>query len=151
MKLKTTFWSETVHTFDQLFFINNKTNEIAFQTNLGNYFESYVFFKNISQFVKSKKVRQTIDDDYGYQFAVMFDGDLTPVKWFKLHINDSVIISHDIAFDTTIISKNGIHLSFGQFPMWYHRKKIKLPKYRSFHMKSKAYKYMSNQIKHHLL
>ena len=41
MKLTTTFWSEVIHTFSALYFINNKTNEIIFKTDLNNKIETF--------------------------------------------------------------------------------------------------------------
>lgn len=34
MKVTTTFWSEKVYEFHELFFINNKDNKIIFKTDL---------------------------------------------------------------------------------------------------------------------
>lgn len=155
MKLQTTFWSEKVHDFNTLLYINGRTKEIIYQTDLNNAFQTYLFFKNIEKFVKSKKMRDTIDsdgwngrDDF-YQFAVIFDNEITYIKWFDLVIHDQLIISHDIAFETTLIKKNGLDIPLGRFPMYYYRTQNnpKLPKYREFNIKAKAYKFMANQVK----
>lgn len=151
MKLTTTFWSETVHTFEELLFMNGNTQDIVFKTNLNNVFETSLFFKKLAKFVKSPTMHKTIDascwakDDY-YQFAVFVDGKVTPIKWFDLVVNDKLTLSHDVAFDTTLIQRNGNHMPFGNFPMYYYRKNIHLPKYWEFNVKARAYKFLANQV-----
>lgn len=155
MKLTTTFWSKEIHTFDKLLFINGTTQKIVVEADLNNSFKTYLFFKEISKFVKSPEMLKTLNaetwtakEDY-YQFAVMRDNEICHIKWFDLIINENCVISHDIAFETTLIKKNGISLSFGHFPMYYYHKNenAQLPKYREFNIKSRAYKYMANQVK----
>lgn len=155
MKLQTTFWSDTVHTFDKLLYINGRSKEIIYQADLNNNYQTYLFFKDVEKFVKSKTMRKTIDsdcwnnrDDF-YQFAVILEGDVTHIKWFDLIISDNTVISHDIAFETTLIQKNDVDIPLGRFPMYYYRKykNPKLPKYREFNIKARAYKYMGNQVK----
>jgi hypothetical protein len=154
MKITTTFWSEEVHEFNKLLYINGNTKEVMFQADLDDNWDTYQFFKNISQFAKSPTMRKTIDShpyekqDY-YQFAVMEGDKITHIKWFDLIINEKVKISHDIAFETTLIKNNNIPISFGRFPMWYERH-VKLPKYREFNIKHRAYKYMANQVRKEL-
>lgn len=155
MKLQTTFYSDKIETFEQLLYINGRTQEIMFQTDLNNVFQTYLFFKNLAKFVKTKKVRDTIkfdawsyNDDY-FQFATVVENKITPIKWFDLIVSDKNVISHDIAFETTLIKKNKRRLSFGQFPMVYYNRNenVKLPKYRELNIKARAYKYMANQVK----
>ena len=150
MKLNTTFWSKEVHSFDNILYINGATKEIIYETKLNDKFASYQFFKNIAKFVKTKRVRESILDydrkEY-FQFALMKDGEITPIKWFDLVINDNVVISHDIAFETTLIKKNNQRVGFGHFPMYYWNRNIDLPMYRELNVKARAYKYMANQIK----
>lgn len=150
MKLTTTtFSSNEKHEFDQLLYINGKTKEVMFQTSLSDEFATYNFFKDISKFVKSAMVRKTLFNDYRgeyYQFAIICENEIFPIKWFDLIINERVIISHDIAFETTLIKKNDIVIPFGKFPMWY-KENVKFSKYREFKLKSRAYKYMANQVK----
>lgn len=155
MKVTTTFWSAEIHEFDNLLYINGNTKEIMYHADLNNTFQTFVFFKEIAKFVKSKIMRKTLStdrwnnkEDY-YQFAVIVDNEITPIKWFNLHIGETVVISHDIAFETTLIKKNEVEIPFGRFPMFYYRntKNPKLPKYREFNIKAKAYKYISNQVK----
>jgi hypothetical protein len=147
MKLTTTFWSEEKHDFTQLLYVNNHTKEVMFQTDLTNKFETHLFFKNIAKFVKSKEVRNTINHERveGYQFAVSENnGEIIFIKWFDLVIDEKNIISHDIAFETTLITKNNVQIPFGRFPMRY--KYNSLAKYREFNIKAQAYKYIANQI-----
>lgn len=151
MKLVTTFWSKEVHEFDNLLYINGKTQAIIFQTNLGDVPGSVKFFKNIARFVKSASVRKALysgkyESEVYYQFAVMKDGEMTPIKWFDLVINDKLTISHDIAFNTTLVKRNDVDMPFGRFPMYYYRRNINLPKYRELNVKARAYKFMGNQI-----
>lgn len=155
MKLTTTFWSKDIYEFDHLLFINGNSEEIVFQADLNNSWNTQLFFKAIAKFVKTKQVRDTLygnpfnGKDAYYQYAIFVDGQVTPIKWFDLHINDKVTISHDVAFDTTLIKKNQIVVPFGHFPMYYYRKNenAKLPKYREFNLRSKTCKYIANQIK----
>lgn len=154
MKITTTFWSDKVQEFSKLLYINGNTKEIIFEADLNDVFATYNFFKNIAKFVKSPTVLKTVDkncwkgDDY-YQFAVIHENEIWHIKWFNLVINDNIVISHDIAFETTLIKKNDVSIPFGKFPMWY-RKNTKLPKYREFNIKARAYKYMANQVKKYL-
>ena len=141
MKLTTTFWSEVIHTFSALYFINNKTNEIIFKTDLNNKLETYNFFKNVSKFVLTKQV-MFAPDDVCYQFAVQSDMGIEPLKWFDLHL-EKCILNHDIAFATTLIRKNDMIIPFGKFPMWTNKR---LSKHREYKLKSKAYKYLANQV-----
>lgn len=149
MKLTTTFWSEKIEEFDNLLYINGATKEIMFQTKLGDALETYNFFKNIAHFAKTKQVLKTVDNicwnnEIYYQFAVQAENKIIPIKWFDIVLNEKVKISHDIAFETTLIHKNEIQISFGRFPLSSQRK---YPKYREFNIKSRAYKYIANQIK----
>ncbi len=109
MKLTTTFWTSEIHTFDKLLYIDRDTKQIMYMTDLNNTFESYVFFKKLSDFVMRPDVRMAYPKCY--QFAVSKDNKVCPIKWFNLEINDSVI-SHDIAFETTLIRKNQILIPF---------------------------------------
>lgn len=148
MKLTTTFWSEKIEEFENLLYINGSTKEIMFQTKLGDSLETYNFFKNIARFVKTKQVLKTVDNicwnnEIYYQFAVQAEDKIIPIKWFDLVINEKVTISHDIAFETTLINKNGLEVPFGKFPLLSKRK---YSKYREFNIKSRAYKYIANQI-----
>lgn len=150
MKLKTTFWSKEEYEFDDLLYINGETKEIIYQTQLSNVFGTYLFFKNIARFVKSRKVLDTLDEGYNgkadfYQFATIHDNQITHIKWFDLVINDKLTLSHDIAFETTLIKRNEQPVPLGKFPHW-NKSNKKLPKYREFNLKARAYKYMANQI-----
>lgn len=153
MKLSTTFWTDQVCEFSELLYINGKTKEVIFNTDLTDRYQTYLFFRNLSKFVQTPKVLKTVDSngwgemDY-YQFAVRdvnYEGGVCPIKWFDLVITDNLIVSHDIAFETTLIKRNGVEMSFGVFPNWC--KTSKLPKYREFNIKSRAYKFMGNQVK----
>lgn len=154
MKLSTTFWSEQKHDFNKLIYINGNTKEIIFQTNLDDAFATYKFFKDIAKFVKSTKVLKTLDSDCYkqdfYQFAVSDEKEIIHIKWFDLIIDEKTTISHDIAFETTLIKKNNVIIPFGHFPMYYYRKNIQLPKYREFNVKARSYKYIANQVKKNL-
>lgn len=151
MKLTTTFWSDEIHTFDKLLFINGATKTIVAQTDLNEHRMTFLFFKEIAKFVTTREVLNCFKDyiqtnvrNY-YQFAVIKNGELCPIKWFDLHVSETCIISHDHAFNTTLIKKNDSVLYFGKFPMWYPDN-IKMSKYREFKIKSRCYKYIANQI-----
>lgn len=154
MKLTTTFWSDKVHVFNKLLYIKGNTNEIIFEADLNDVFTTFVFFKEIAKFVKSPTVLKTIDSDGWekqdyYQFAVIDGNEIVPIKWFELVVNDNLILSHDIAFETTLIKRNNVVIPFGRFPSYYYYKNpnVKLPKHREFNIKSKAYKFIANQVK----
>lgn len=151
MKLTTTFWSKEVHEFEKLLYIHGNTNEVIFDCDLSNSFKSYEFFKKISRFNQSHPVFKTLDVPYEkkqyYQFAVMYENEIFPIKWFDLVIAEGIVVFHDIAFETTLIKRNDVIIPFGKFPMRYWNKGIKLPKYREFNIKSRAYKFIANQIK----
>lgn len=155
MKLSTTFWSNEVHDFSLIFFIKSNTKEILFKADLTNPWDSYVFFHTISKYIKSKKVKhnyatKSYEDRDCYQFAVWFQDKITPIKWFNLVINDKVILSHDIAFSTTMIRRNCIDIPFGRFSHYSKGNKKKYPIYREFNIKARAYKYMANQVKENI-
>lgn len=148
MKLTTTFWSEKVETLDTLLYINGKTKEIVAQANLNNKNQTYLFFKSLSKFIQTKKVLDSYKENFYenptyYQFATILDNEITPIKWFDLVIDDKTTISHDIAFNTTLIKINDLRMPFGKFPMWLDKK---LPKYREFKLKAKCYKFIANKI-----
>lgn len=154
MKITTTFWSDQVLEFDTLLYINGKNKEVMFKADLNDKYATYLFFKEVAKFMKTKKVLNTINNSYWdkqeyYQFATMYEGEICPIKWFDLVINDKLIVSHDIAFETTLIKRNGVSIPFGRFPMWYYYNKpaAKLPKHREFKIKAKAYNFMANEIK----
>lgn len=153
MKLKTDFWSEEKFEFDKLMYIQGNSKQIMFEADLNSVWSTYRFFKDIEAFVKTRKVRKTLFNDIWknqeyYQFAVVMEGKIIPVKWFDLIIDANTIISHDFAFDTTLVQKNNRYLSFGAFPMHIHHKK--LPLYREFNIRSRAYKYIANEVKRYL-
>lgn len=154
MKITTTFWSEQVLEFDTLLYINGKDKEVMFKADLKDKYATYLFFKDVANFMKTKTILNTLNNSYWdkqeyYQFATIYEGEITPIKWFDLVINDKLIVSHDIAFETTLIKRNGVRIPFGRFPMWYYYNKpaVKLPKHREFKIKAKAYNFMANQIK----
>ena len=155
MKITTTFWSEEVHEFSTLLYIHGNTDEVIFETELNNPFASYEFFKQISQFNQTREIHKTLDEPYAkkqyYQFAVIHKNKICPIKWFDLVINESVVISHDIAFETTLIKRNDVIIPFGKFPMSYWQKGINLPKNREFNIKSRAYQFMANQVNKNLI
>jgi hypothetical protein len=149
MKIETTFWSEKKHSFDNLLYIkkSSKSNkcEIVFKANLSDKFDTYKFLKEISDFVISKELRESYHkDEVYYQFGVLDGEEIIPIKWFDLVIDDQNKISHDIAFETTLIWKNDIELNFGRFPMYL---KGRYSMYRGLKIKQKVYKYLANQIK----
>lgn len=156
MHLSTTFWSDTQELFHNLLLIKveplpNPPQDgqwdkytTMYQTNLNNPWETALFFKQIAKFILTKPARETIHTNTWYQFAVIHQGEITPIKWFDLHINPHCTLSHDIAFDTTLVFKNQILQPFGKFPMLYKTKK--LPKYRKLKLQHKIFTYIHNQI-----
>jgi hypothetical protein len=150
MKLTTTFWTKENHDFCELLFINKKTNEIIFSTDLNNKTQSSVFFKSIAKLFKSRKFLGEMrslwsgKSDVFYQFAVRKNNEILNIVWFDLVINERIAVSHDVAFSTVMIEKNKVNIPFGKFPMVY--KNRKLPIYREFKVKAKAYKFISNLI-----
>lgn len=151
MKLITTFWSKDSFEFDELLYIHRykltyEMQEIVFRTKLNDKVATYQFFKDVAKLVNSNKVHQSMYDfNDCYQFAVIHNGNVTPIIWFDLVINDKLTINHDLAFGTTLIKRNDQVIPFGKFPMQYHSKK--LPLYREFNLKKRAYTYIANQIK----
>lgn len=144
MKITTTFWSEEKFDFSELFYINAKTQEIVFQSDLNDMLNTFNFFQQITKFVKNFNMRKEVfNSDLYYQFAVMKDGEITPIKWFDIVIDDKTVISHDIAFETTIIYKNDIRVALGGFPFGMKH----YAKHREYNVKARAYKYIGNQIK----
>lgn len=142
MFLTTTFWSKEIHRFEYLFLIQGSTREIISRADLNDKWDSIKFFKDVSRFRKNQTIHDENDSRW-YQFAVIENGKILPIKWFDLHISECVVISHDIAFETTLIKRNGIDLPFGKFPHW---TKHPLPLNREFKLKSLASKYIANQI-----
>lgn len=153
MKLVTTFWAKETHDFCELLFINNKTEEIILSTDLNNKMQSSVFFKSVARLLKTRKFLAEMrslwngKSDVFYQFAVRHNNDILPIVWFDLVINERITVSHDVAFSTVLIKKNNINIPFGKFPMVY--KNRRLPIYREFKVKAKAYTFISNLIAAH--
>jgi len=157
MKITTTFWSDEVHEFSKLLYIKGNTKEIMFKADLNDKFATFIFFKQIAKFVKSSTVRKTIynscwEKQEYYQFATIKDGEICPIKWYDLIIDEKTKVSHDIAFETTLIEINEVEIPLGLFPNWAYNRNphIKFPKYREFNMKARAYKFIANQIKNKL-
>lgn len=148
MKLTTTFWTDKVEEFDHLLFINGNTQEVVYEAKLEDLYQTQRFFRKVAQFVKTPLVRKSRDTLDWYQFAVWVDGELAYLKWFDLVVSDKLTLSHDIAFETTLVRKNGLIIPLGQIPRWVKAKK--LPKYREFKVKAQAYRYLANQLKKHL-
>lgn len=154
MKVSTTFWSDKINDFSLLFFVKNNTKEILYKTDLNNSWDTYLFFKKISKFIKSREVKENFatkswEERDCYQFAVWYNDKICPIKWFDFVISEKVVLHHDIAFETTMIKRNEVDIPFGRFPRYYFNesKGKKPPKYREFNLKARAYKYMANQIK----
>lgn len=153
MKLVTTFWTKETHDFYEFLFINNKTKEIIFRTDLNNKSQSSVFFKSVARLLKTRKFLTemrslwTGKSNAFYQFAVIHNNEISPIIWFDLVINQRVTVSHDVAFSTALIKKNNVNIPFGKFPMVY--KGRRLPIYREFKVKAKAYTFISNIIAAH--
>ena len=144
MYLETDFWgSKEKYKFIELLFIENTSNSVIDKCDLTNKFCSYSFFKRVGDFVVSSKTIREEKNGKCFQFAVMFDGIISPIKWFDL-VLDNCTISHDIAFDTTLISTNDMKQPLGRFPMW---GKSYSTKHRCEKMKKRAYKYIANKIK----
>lgn len=153
MKVSTTFWSKEVYYFNELLYINNRSDEIIFRTDLHNKQKTLAFFKAIIKFMKTKRFVLSMRNLYlnkandCYQFAVMFEGNIVPITWFNLEINKEIKISHDVAFETTLIKRNNVQIPFGKFAMNYKNKT--LPIFREFKIKIKVYKFILNVIHTH--
>lgn len=144
MKITTTFWTEEKFDFSELLYINGITKEIMFKTDLNDTLNTFNFFQKLIKFVKNFNMRKEVYNEVlYYQFAIMKDGEITPIKWFDIVIDDKTIIFHDIAFETTIIRKNDIRISLGGFPFGMKH----YAKHREYNVKARAYKYIANQIK----
>lgn len=149
MKVTTTFWSEKVHDFHELLFINSKDNKVYFKADLKDKQSTCVFFREIAKFIVSASVRadyKNKENNNCFQFAVMKDEKIKPIKWFDLWLDNKNSISHDVAFSTTLVKKNDLSIPFGKFPIWYNKNKV-FSLYRELKVKKNAYKYIANQIK----
>ena len=97
MKITTIFTQNKELEFSAFFYIHGNNNEVIFETDLRRPLDSYNFFKHLSQFSKSQKVLKTLNVPYEkkqyYQFAVMHEGKICPIKWFDLVVNDSCYFS----------------------------------------------------------
>lgn len=156
MQATTTFSKDKIETFHQIAYISIDNKNIIFQANIDNKYELSYFFRNCSKVNQQLKL---IDNDR-FQFAFISEhGKTIPVKWFNIHLNGNNVISHDIAFSTTLIEKNGLTIPFGLFPFsLISKRKVcgvrqltkledKLYSYRrEWSIKARAYKYISNQI-----
>ena len=129
-------------TSNNLLYIDNKTNEVIAEVDLSS--KSYLvinFLKYIAKFISSKKaVTKEVNDLAYYQFATIIEGDLFPICWFTIVINDKLKLDFDTAFNTSLVKRNGVNIPFGKFF-------TKYGKYRHIKMKHKAYKFVANQIK----
>lgn len=148
MKVVTTFWTEQKFEFTDLLYIDCKTDKVQFEVKLNLPWAVYQFFKDLERFVQTTAVRQASYTDQAphYQFAVLKDGKVTPIVWFDLVISDNLTVSHDIAFETTLLRKNGVIVPLGAFPFRYP-KTWHWPVHREFKLKKQAYRYIANKVK----
>ena len=149
MHVATTFWNDQVFTFDRLFHVKTKSRDVRFQADLNSPSNTVKFFKDVAKFVASKECHDTMYTENRFQFAVpgrpeINDNTIIPVCWFDLIISDELKISHDIAFNTTLLEKNNMPVPLGKFRL---HTSHKLPRYREFNLKSRAYKFMANQVR----
>lgn len=146
MYLKTTFWSEDVHVFRELLFVRGHKQDFTVmdRTVLGCASDVSRFFRRVAAFVGSPQAREHLRrEDHWYQFAVMQGEELLPVKWFDLVLTNGVVLSHDIAFNTTLVERNGRPVPLGRFPRWSDNRRY--PRYRELKLKRRAYKFLANQ------
>lgn len=144
MHLTTTFWSEDVHVFHELLFVRGHKQDFTVmdRTALGCASDVSRFFRRLAAFVGTRQAREhRRRDDLWYQFAVMQGEELMPVKWFDLVLSNGVVLSHDIAFNTTLVRRNDMPVPLGRFP----RGSRRLPRYRELKLKRRVYKYIANQ------
>lgn len=148
MHLTTTFWSDTVHAFHELWFVDNHDYTVHAHTDLRNAWSTYLFFRTVSRFMTSKQAKESLKEETKscFQFAVKVDGKLTPIKWFDLHVGNDVI-SHDIAFWTTLIRRNGERVPLGRFPIQIWNEGKDTAKFRELNIKRRAYMYIANRVK----
>ena len=154
IKLETDFWDDKKHVFNKLLLLKatkiKKEYEVKYEIEkeidltLNNFYIAQAF-KELSKFITTKEVLNTDKEDscIWYQFGVIFEGNLTPIKWFTLVINDKLQLHNDIAFHTPLIEKNSLQIPFGKFPM--HRE-YQVSKHNEFKMKRNVYNYIANQI-----
>lgn len=143
--LQTTFWTNTVENFSKLAY--SKNGKPVVEINLkDNNCSIASKFRELAKFAKGRESRSLINSDDRYQFYVFQEnsGDWVPVVWFDLILHDGTVISHDKAFWTTLVKKNGIHIPLGKFPHFYKDKRFS--KYRENKITSNAFKYIANQI-----
>lgn len=149
MKLRTTFWSKEVYEFDRLLMVRRAEGPqepftAVLDTSLKDLAAARAFFLAAARLMRSEQVRNEYRREAAwYQFAVWRDEELCPIKWFDLVLDTGVVLSHDIAFNTTLIERNGLQVPFGRFPL-NPLKTYRL--YRELNIKARAYKYIANQI-----
>lgn len=153
MKIYTTNFSKETIEFNTIMFVHfertdgyHETKKILNSISVNDHpLKVAAFFENISNLMKTKKVRKSIFSGKEHFQFVLSNEDFEnfPVKWFTLELDNSIKISHDIAFETTLIKRNDVLIPFGRFNL-YSRHKLAL--YREYNMKRNAYKFISNEI-----
>ena len=143
MQLLTTFWNDEKLSFKKLLYIDYKSKEIVFSVDLSDKFATFLFFRSLAKFMKRKRALDTVyHQNNHFQFAVMHEGRVSPIIWFDIMIGEDRF-SHDSAFNTTLIKRNGEIQPFGRFPMHTNRR---LPKYREFNLKARVFRYLANRV-----
>lgn len=111
--------------------------------------ELHTFFKKCSDLVVRYRARHHRKKIITHtQFAcVLSNGEVTPIKWFWINVDPSKpTIGHDIAFDTTLVTKwrdeINIPICLGRF----RRKRLERCKHAMEKQTKQAYKTIANLI-----
>lgn len=154
MHIETTNWGKEVIVFHKILYVlttydedHNQTFHTIKEISLLESKEKIVkFFSDVSKMQKSKQHRDSyFKNTEHYQFFLdSAEHPMFPVKWFNLILDNGVNISHDIAFDVTLIRKNKMIIPFSRFfPSEFQKRS----KYHELIVKRNAYRYIANQIK----
>ena len=137
MKIVTDFWGDENYEFTKIALGECGSHKIVFQADLSDKWETVMFFKRCAKFVSARSAKQK----HLQFFVIDSSGNTEPVVWFKLVISDSCVISHDYAFATPLIKRNGVTIPFGRFCFSEDQ-----PVHRHCKMKNLAYRFIANQV-----
>lgn len=157
--LYTDLWEKTAHQIVKLYFTRYLTRRTALthkeklvedlieiDVMKCSKLELSVFFKKCADFV----VKDRADEEEHMQFrCVLADGEETPIKWFWIKTDhQKATLGHDIAFDTTILTKwypggtdLDIHLGHFRRKRWERCKQLQQKQARQ------AYKTIANFVR----
>lgn len=147
MYLQTDFWSNVKIRFDHILFIDNRDKSVIFQVSLNhNRLDIKCFFRKVIKYSLKERNENA-------QFAVIHNGEIMPICWFDLVLDNADVIGRDFAFGTNLIRLNGVIVPLGNFPPFGEKKGMSSKRYlylwssnRKHKVFKRAMKFIANRV-----